>query len=109
MRGVEAPPPEAPPLEAPPPRRSSRLTPPLMEGSDMLLLFESLFIKFILSSAFPLQRRQPFLPLNVVSFFTFLPFYFFTFKKIFHFSFFPFSLNRRQPFFYLFTFLLFYL
>ena len=68
MRGVEAPPPEAP--EAPPPRRSSRLTPPLMEGSDMLLLFESLFIKFILSSAFPLQRRQPFF-----YFFTFLLFY----------------------------------
>ena len=88
-------------VEAPPPRRSSRLTPPLMEGSDMLLLFESLFIKFILSSAFPLQRRQ--------LFFTFLPFYFFTFKKIFHFSFFPFPFNRRQPFFYLFTFLLFYL
>ena len=88
MRGEEVP--EAPPLEAPPPRRSSRLTPPLMEGSDMLLLFESLFIKFILSSAFPLQRRQPF----------------FTFKKIFHFSFFTFPFNRRRPFF---TFLPFYL
>ena len=79
-------------VEAPPPRRSSRLTPPLMEGSDMLLLFESLFIKFILSSAFPLQRRQPFLHLNVVSFFTFLLFYLFTFLPLKRFFTFRFSL-----------------
>ena len=62
----------------------------------MLLLFESLFIKFILSSAFPVKCRQPFLP-----FYLFI----FTFKKIFHFSFFTFPFNRRQPFF---TFLPFY-
>ena len=50
------------------------------------------------------------------AFFTFLPFYFFTFKKgymIFHFSFFTFPLNRLclngVSLFYLFTFLLFYL
>ena len=82
----------------------------------MLLLFESLFIKFILSSAFPLQRHQPFFYLftfkrrQLFYLFTFLPL-----KRFFTFRFSHFPLIGVSLFlpFYLFTFLplklLFYL